>query len=542
MNIFDVHKEIIKDYKSYIESFVNIKDERIKQKVEEETKKGVLCPEPLIQFNPSFKFDIPLEQLCKEENLHPALNQIFSGFNLYKHQVEALKLGCSGNDFVVTSGTGSGKSLTYIGTIFNSVLKSQKKGIKAIIVYPMNALINSQTEELKKFKENFGEDFPITFQQYTGQEGQDVRNDVKNKPPDVLLTNYMMLELIMTRATSVDQAIRQSIKLNLQTLVFDEMHTYKGRQGSDVSMLIRRIKAFANNPIQCIGTSATMASGIGTELDQKNEVAQVASNLFGSNFNANQIIGETLTRLTDYKGTLPNQAELKDALLEEVYINASEEKLKKNTIAIWLENRIGLIEKEGILKRRKPISLSDIIVTLSEESGEERSKCEQYINQLLLWSGNINKILKTQGTRIAYFPFRLHQFISQTGSVFVTLEDKNIRRIQLNPGYFIQNEAEQKQRIYPVVFSRITGQEFICVKKNYETDTLEPRSFRDAYDEDESTQAGYIIIQDKDTPLLWDDSMIENLPDSWYRVLKSGKVKIDKGTSIAFPHEYFLML
>jgi superfamily II DNA/RNA helicase len=538
MNIFDTHKEIVADYKRYIESFINIKDERIKAKVDDETKRGVLCPEPLIQFNPSFKYDISLNDLINEEGLHNSLNRIFEGYQLYKHQVDALRLGCNGKDFVVTSGTGSGKSLTYIGTTFNSILKSSKPGIKAIIVYPMNALINSQTEELNKFKENFGDNFPISFQQYTGQEGSEVRDKVRQNPPDILLTNYMMLELIMTRATEVDRAIRKSIKSNLTTLVFDEMHTYKGRQGSDVSMLIRRIKAYIENDIQCIGTSATMASGIGTEEEQKMEVAQVASNLFGKKFNSSQIIGETLTRLTEYK-KLPSQKELHAAISKGINSEETEEILKSKPVAIWIENRIGLIEIDGILKRRNPIQFSEIKNLLSKESGHDEKICEVYLTELLLWSGNINEQLREQNIRRAYFPFRLHQFISQTGSVFVTLENKATRKIQLNPGYFIQNEANEKQRIYPLVFSRITGHEFICVKKNYNSDTLEPRSFRDAYDEDESTQSGYIIIQDKGVPDLWDDSMIENLPDSWYRTLKNGTIRIDKKYVNRIPSRIF---
>ncbi|MBV6646979.1 MAG: DEAD/DEAH box helicase [Cyclobacteriaceae bacterium] len=530
MNIFDIHKDILSDYKNYINSFINIKDGRISEKVEEEMSKGVLCPEPLVQFNPSFKFDETLEQLCLRGILHEELNQIFAGFQLYKHQVEALEKGSKREDFVVTSGTGSGKSLTYIGTIFNSILrgKRDKKGIKAIIVYPMNALINSQSEELKKFKENYGNNFPITYQQYTGQEGADIRDHVRQNPPDILLTNYMMLELIMTRATEVDRAIRKSIKQHLKTLVFDEMHTYKGRQGSDVAMLIRRIKAFVDNDIQCIGTSATMSSGTGSREEQKTEVAEVASNLFGSKFNQDQIISETLTRVTKWEKGLLKKLSLKEALTNEIDVSANEIALHNHPLAIWLENRIGLEEEDGWLKRRNPISLPEIITTLSSESGEPENRCAEQLNKLLTWSENINKNLTEQNLRKAYFPFRLHQFISQTGSVFVTLENRHKRSIQLNPGYFIQSEEFDKQRIYPVVFSRITGHEFICVKKNYSTDTLEPRSFRDAYDEDESTQSGYIILEDVEHAPLWDDTMIENLPDSWYRTLKNGTVRIDK--------------
>ena len=90
----------------------------------------------------------------------------------YRHQREAIGRGVGGADFVVTSGTGSGKSLTYIGTIFNHLLANRgAKGVTAVIVYPMNALINSQTNEFDTYKDNYerntGRDFPITFGQYT---------------------------------------------------------------------------------------------------------------------------------------------------------------------------------------------------------------------------------------------------------------------------------------------------------------------------------------------------------------------------------------
>ena len=143
----------------------------------------------------------------------------------------------------------------------------------------------------------------------------------------------------MTRATEVDQAIRESIRKNLKILVFDEMHTYKGRQGSDVSMLVRRIKAFSSGPLQCIGTSATMASGVGTEDEQRQEVATVAQSLFGSQFQIDQIIGETLTTLTNYDGKLPSKIHLRDALFEEFDVNKPESDLKNNALVIWLENR-----------------------------------------------------------------------------------------------------------------------------------------------------------------------------------------------------------
>ncbi|RQS27240.1 DEAD/DEAH box helicase, partial [Burkholderia sp. Bp8990] len=94
-----------------------------------------------------------------------------------------------------------------------------------------------------------GQAFPITFGQYTGQEKQDTRDSMRENPPHVLLTNYMMLELLLTR--TAEQTIRDSIYEHLQYLVFDELHTYRGRQGADVAMLIRRIQAQCKHKLVC---------------------------------------------------------------------------------------------------------------------------------------------------------------------------------------------------------------------------------------------------------------------------------------------------
>ena len=153
-------------------------------------------------------------------------------FSLTKRTL--FRLGSSNQSFIVTSGTGSGKSLTYLGTVLDQLFKAgPRKGIQAILVYPMNALINSQIEELKKFEQNYlessGEQLPFTFAQYTGQTAQETRDHINESPSNIILTNYMMLELILTRQS--EKRMRDAIFSNLSHLVFDELHTYRGRQG-----------------------------------------------------------------------------------------------------------------------------------------------------------------------------------------------------------------------------------------------------------------------------------------------------------------------
>src|SRR5690348_17259851 len=124
MNVFETHSEILKDYATYIRSFLNIADAKIREMVEDELSRGKLWPEPLLQFNPAFEIVGKVEDLCRAGLLHPDLSDIFRGYSLYKHQVDAIRLGLGGRDFVLTSGTGSGKSLTYIGSVFHHLLSN----------------------------------------------------------------------------------------------------------------------------------------------------------------------------------------------------------------------------------------------------------------------------------------------------------------------------------------------------------------------------------------------------------------------------------
>ena len=122
MQIFDIHNKIIEEYESFITSFVNISNDKIRKHVEDAINTKKLWPEPLIQFNPSYVKAETFEELAVSKIVNPELPNIFKAYNPYKHQTDAIKIALSGKDFVVTSGTGSGKSLTYLATIFDYVL------------------------------------------------------------------------------------------------------------------------------------------------------------------------------------------------------------------------------------------------------------------------------------------------------------------------------------------------------------------------------------------------------------------------------------
>src|SRR6266850_3700575 len=207
--------------------------------------------------------------------------------------------------FVVTTGTGSGKSLCFFIPIINAAIRARASGdasrTRAIVIYPMNALANSQREELTKFLDQSGlpENLRPTFARYTGQEDQDERERIREAKPDILLTNFMMLELLMTRQNKLDQTVIENAQ-GLDFIVLDELHTYRGRQGADVAMLVRRLRdrlCRQRQPL-CIGTSATMSSQE-DEAERAVAVAHVASRLFGTDIPSDAVIDETLERATD---------------------------------------------------------------------------------------------------------------------------------------------------------------------------------------------------------------------------------------------------
>jgi ATP-dependent helicase YprA (DUF1998 family) len=157
-DIFDFHENVIQNFELFSRSFTTIRAKDIKETVDEEYAKERYWPAPLIQINPNYKKASTVTELVKDNTLHPVCGKIFQGFHLYTHQQEALAVAKKKEPFVVTTGTGSGKSLAFFLPIIDSIIRAKEKDgtprTRAIIIYPMNALANSQMEELQKYLGN----------------------------------------------------------------------------------------------------------------------------------------------------------------------------------------------------------------------------------------------------------------------------------------------------------------------------------------------------------------------------------------------------
>jgi ATP-dependent helicase YprA (DUF1998 family) len=169
------------------------------------------------------------------------------GIRFHRHQSQAIAKAARRQSFAVTTGTGSGKSLCFFVPIIDAAIRARVAGeaprTRAIVIYPMNALANSQMKELEKFldQSELQDRLRPTFARYTGQESQEERESIREAKPDILLTNFMMLELLMTRQNALDRAVIANAE-GLDYIVLDELHTYRGRQGADVAMLVRRVR------------------------------------------------------------------------------------------------------------------------------------------------------------------------------------------------------------------------------------------------------------------------------------------------------------
>lgn len=528
-SIFDFCDQLIGDYASYIQSFLSIREPDIQTYVQQELQRGVLWPEPLIQLNPLFETGGSIDELVAQGLLHLECARIFRTNKtdttpqgrpliLHKHQAEAIGVARSRASYVLTTGTGSGKSLAYIIPIVDHVLRNGSgRGIQAIVVYPMNALANSQLQELEKFlKQGYADGHsPVTFARYTGQESDEERNRVIAQPPDILLTNYVMLELILTRAAEQ----RLLAASHLHFLVLDELHTYRGRQGADVALLVRRVRnrLAPSSELQCVGTSATLAGG-GSYAARQAEVAQMASQLFGTLVSPDHVIDETLRRTT-------NENKRDERFLQQLTasVNNPDYRLPRDyssfiqdPLAVWIEDIFGIQEREGRLERVTPRSISGeqgAAHELSAITEQPVARCVEAIQQTLL-AGYACEPDPTSGR--APFAFRLHQFISKGDTLYASLEPPGERYLTLQGQRFVPNN--QRQRILlPLVFCRECGQEYYCVR--VQDGHLVPRELNDQ-DHDEGL-AGFLYLNQENPWPYNEASLLERLPDDWIEAFKT---------------------
>ncbi len=227
-------------------------------------------------------------------------------FAPYQHQTDAFARlsGEAMRSTLVATGTGSGKTESYLWPILDHCRRNKgKPGIKAILIYPMNALATDQARRIAAAISSIPSLNGVRAGIYADAEPKNAtyevtadsiithRETMRRNPPDILLTNYKMLDYLLLRGRDKPLWERNDPE-SLRFLVVDEMHTFDGAQGADLALLLRRLKYRLGTPerhLVCVGSSATLGSGD----EAATELRRYAETIFGETFDAGAVIRET---------------------------------------------------------------------------------------------------------------------------------------------------------------------------------------------------------------------------------------------------------
>lgn len=324
LNPLELRDELVETLPRYISTALPINRQRAPKLANEMLRvlrefAGSLVKGPYLESIPDFVKAQSLQALVEEESfdlswlaLEESGHEHLLARRLHKHQEEAILQAKEKANYLVATGTGSGKTECFLYPIVDALLREETRsaGVRAILVYPLNALANDQLYyRIAKLLLNELGDPGITFGRFTGQVRSDStraeeerrildnpalvealdldrtvprswllsRNEMLETPPNILITNYAMLEhllLLPRNAPLFDQA-------DLNFLVLDEIHSYAGAQAVEVAFLIRKLKTRLGMQVgrlQCIGTSASLNE------NHRNEIVEFAENLFGEDF------------------------------------------------------------------------------------------------------------------------------------------------------------------------------------------------------------------------------------------------------------------
>ena len=276
--------------------------------------------EQFIQRGEAFKgaylsLNLPFKQQASDRIFFPEFPPKYTWYSHQERAFERLE-SSDPQPTIVATGTGSGKTEAFLYPILEHCRTNPRAGIKAILIYPMNALATDQARRIAHLVDESSLKGNVTAGLYIGgreskshsrMTAESVitkRETMWKHPPDILMTNYKMLDYMLVRPR--DSGIwRANEPDGLKFLVIDELHTFDGAQGTDLACLIRRLKHRLQSPDVCpIGTSATLgsdaSSGIGQ--DPKIELCEFASALFDRTFTPDAIITEERQTAADFTG------------------------------------------------------------------------------------------------------------------------------------------------------------------------------------------------------------------------------------------------
>lgn len=434
---------------------------------------------PYLEKSQIYREGATFDELPLHEKTKATIRKRLSGRGLWKHQTDALQLILSGKNAVIATGTSSGKTLCYQIPILDDLVRNPSAGLRAVIIYPLNALVNDQ---LTEWEQMLADHPQIRFARFTGQtpatqekyvqrlesafeeeladqplsqhekklkikeklEDQlrreppnrlNHREAIRSNPPQVLITNFSMLEYLLERP--VDAPIFENARLKF--LVLDEAHAYRGVQATEIAFLVRRLKdRLLLENLVCIATSATL--GKQGDLESQTKVRKFASELFGEEFLApNPIYGTTAEPLLQQPAFYPTPDQYLKAV-EALRINLSADIRQHLVVNVPASDLASLLNYDGNLYRlrkevlTRPTLLKDAAKALWPESPKAEEGLEAFLE--------IVAAARADQTHEDLLPTRLHYFVRAQDGLHVCLHKQCTGRRDGKPTFFVSRKSD----------------------------------------------------------------------------------------------------
>jgi len=273
----------------------------------------LLADPPALFRGPYLSLGLPFRRIAEDDAL--PFEHLELSFRPYRHQLRAFERLCgpSPRSTLVATGTGSGKTECFLLPILDHCAGQKGQGVKAIVVYPMNALATDQARRFaREIHDRQGLRGKVSVGLYVGDDERQPRKamsrngvitskeTLRDYPPDILLTNYKMLDFLLIRPR--DQRLwRFNEPGRLRYLVVDELHSFDGAQGTDLACLVRRLRdrLAPAEDLACVGTSATLGGA-----DAAQELVHYAERVFAGPFGEEAVVLENRQTADEFLGAV----------------------------------------------------------------------------------------------------------------------------------------------------------------------------------------------------------------------------------------------
>lgn len=431
-------------YKEYLRSSFEFKTPKLQKLFEQQLEVEDLFKGPYVDLNLPFQRGMSLDEMIADGAVCKSFHRLGDmNFErpLYSHQEESIRHICSGRSAIITTGTGSGKTESFLYPILNELMSdvengNREVGVRAIFLYPMNALVNDQIDRVRKILTQCPE---ITYGFFTGETKESIpkdyrekygaendtfipenelvsREEIRKNPPHLLFTNYSMLEYLLIRPN--DYSIFAPERLNnWKFVVLDEAHSYYGSLGIELSLLMRRLTGLAPKKPRFILTSATL----GEQGKSESEIVNFARSLTSASFDIQDIIFSKRITLSNSK--------LSYTIAGEDYSEIKKAKHDIQTVRT-IGNKYKNIDSMELKSYLYELFVGDrnvfhLYEVLKDGSKSFKSILANFNNQIMSEQliDLIDLINMAEKDGIGIFDLKYHSFVRPLAGAYVTLGD-----------------------------------------------------------------------------------------------------------------------